>query len=202
MNFIINAEAVINKHGFKIDAEKNENVLIIDMSDEKLIEFLPVNVAEKFPNLQFYNAPDCAIKTIYKENFRDLSKLKYLNLYGNQLTKIESGIFDDLKSLTKLYLTKNKINSIDSDALKNLLQLQEIYLFGNRLKNLPKNLLANNKKLQKIWLNDNQIEKIPHDLFDGLTKFKYGNLSSNVCIKENYEKTDLKSFKDGVVKNC
>lgn len=78
----------------------------LDLTDNKNIFFLPVGVSEKFPNLLGYIARKVSIKEISRSNFKGMDKLKFLNLYGNQIEKITSETFIDLKNLEKLYLGK------------------------------------------------------------------------------------------------
>jgi Leucine rich repeat len=71
-------------------------------------EFLPVRVAETYPNLEAYRVSRSLVNEMSKENFGRLYKLKYLSLSHNQIKKIFSDVFEDLVSLEKLFLSKTK----------------------------------------------------------------------------------------------
>jgi Leucine-rich repeat (LRR) protein len=96
----------------------NESNITIAMRDDKMggltlgsnrnINYLPVLVVEKFPNLLAFYAIDCNIKEISKKNFAGLNKLKLLQLHGNQIKKINSDTFEDLILLENLSLGKKK----------------------------------------------------------------------------------------------
>jgi Leucine rich repeat len=75
----------------------------------KHIVFLPVEVSKAFPNLKSYEAGSCSIKTISKNNFEGLSKLKGLWLQDNQIKRISSETFEDLTSLVVLVLGKKSL---------------------------------------------------------------------------------------------
>lgn len=84
----------------------DEIVTWLTLSINKKIHYLPVKVAESFPNLVEYWAHNSAIKKISKMNFESLTQLKVLLLQGNEIQEIPSDTFEDLTSLKTLYLSK------------------------------------------------------------------------------------------------
>lgn len=89
---------------------RDDSVGGLDLSNNKNIFYLPLKVGENFPNLIVYAAPDCSIKEISKDNFKGLTKLKYLGLGGNHLETIANEIFSEIQSLQVLYMgEKNSI---------------------------------------------------------------------------------------------
>lgn len=97
----------IYSYGFKISSAKDEKIAALRFDGNKQVLFLPVGVNEQFPNLAFLRADHCSIRTISKENFKDLKKLKELQLYYNQIETIGTDVFEDLISLEILYLGEN-----------------------------------------------------------------------------------------------
>lgn len=87
----------------------DETVTGLFLRVNRKISFLPIDVAENFPNLEAYNAVLCSITKISKRNFKDLSKLKAFYLYGNQIEKIPTDALNDLNELEFLSLSKNKL---------------------------------------------------------------------------------------------
>lgn len=83
------------------------SIQFISFVFNKKILFLPIRVAENFPNLLIYHATFCSIKTVQKVNFKDLSRLRWLFLDGNQLETIASDTFEDLTSLFRLEMSEN-----------------------------------------------------------------------------------------------
>lgn len=84
----------------------DENIGGLLFRRNKKIIFLPVKVAEAFPNLELYSAWDCSVTQISRENFAGLRKLKILHLEVNQIEKIQSDTFKNLVSLEILHLCK------------------------------------------------------------------------------------------------
>ena len=91
-------------------ATRDESIERLAFNHNRNIKFLPIEVSEKFPNLMGLEAGDCSLTTISKENFKDLTKLRLLGLYYNQIEKIRSDVFGDLVALEKLFLCKFKLN--------------------------------------------------------------------------------------------
>jgi hypothetical protein len=94
----------IDSHGFVLGSDKDETIKWISFSVNKKIEYLPVQISVKFPNLTCYMAYRCSIKAISRDNFRELSQLTLLYLYSNQIEEIKSDTFSDLKKLSVLLL--------------------------------------------------------------------------------------------------
>lgn len=97
---------IIDTRGFTIASAKDKNIFGLDMAFNKNIFFLPVNVYEQFPNLVGLDAGVCSIKTIFKENFKNLNKLKILILHHQPIETIPNNVFEDLVSLELLWLRK------------------------------------------------------------------------------------------------
>lgn len=70
------------------------------------IDYLPIQTYTNFPNLIALGASSCAIKSISKENFENLSKLKELLLNRNQIKIIDRDAFEDLVNVEWIDLRK------------------------------------------------------------------------------------------------
>lgn len=84
----------------------DENVLGFLLRQNKKISHLPINIHENFPDLVSIDAHACAIKSISRENFRNLSLLKVLWLQFNKIEMVHNDVFRDLSSLERLFLSK------------------------------------------------------------------------------------------------
>jgi Leucine-rich repeat (LRR) protein len=80
--------------------------LALDFDGNVGVRYLPVKVHENFPNLLVLYAASCKISEISKANFEQLFKLKYLNLFDNQIETIPDGTFDDLIVLVSISLSE------------------------------------------------------------------------------------------------
>jgi hypothetical protein len=86
-----------------------ENVtnLFLEFVPETL--FLPVDLAATFKNLKDIQARGCSVATLNRRTFAGLTKLRYLDLEGNQLKELRSSTFEGLTSLKTLYLSKSEV---------------------------------------------------------------------------------------------
>lgn len=79
----------------------------LTFTKNKKVFFLPVNVAESFPNLTAYSGTETSIKDVAKKNFKGLRKLRSLDLSDNQIDLVQTDTFEDLVNLEILFLCKN-----------------------------------------------------------------------------------------------
>lgn len=97
-------KTIIDSNKTTIKMARDISIVILNLVGNKRISFLPIRVDKNFPNLTRYDANDCSIVSIYKENFRNVWYLKTLHLHQNKIQKIPLNTFDDLGSLTALSL--------------------------------------------------------------------------------------------------
>lgn len=87
---------------------RNISVEVLDLSSNANIFFLPVGVAEAFPDLKDFQASSCySISKIFKKNFLGLSKLEGIFLSRNFIQTIPSNTFEGLQNLRRISLGKN-----------------------------------------------------------------------------------------------
>nr|AAZ16364.1 variable lymphocyte receptor B [Eptatretus burgeri] len=120
--------------------------------------------------------------------FDKLTQLKELHLYTNQLKSLPDGVFDKLTQLTKLYLHYNQLQSLPSGVFDKLSQLTKLDLSYNQLQSLPHGVFEKLTKLTKLDLYNNQLQSLPSGVFDKLTQLKELSLRTN----------KLQSVPDGV----
>lgn len=89
---------------------RDHSVQEINFAYNKKIFFLPIRVSDKFPELRAYDAHQCSLTTISKQNFEKMENLKYLSLEGNQITTIFSETFEDLVKLNYLSIRKSAVH--------------------------------------------------------------------------------------------
>jgi Leucine-rich repeat (LRR) protein len=99
-------ETIIDDDDYTIANEKDTKVSGLLLEHNQKVKFLPIKVAEKFPNILGISAFDCKIKSISKENFENLHKLTEIHLHGNMIETIYSNTFEDLVSLEVIFLGK------------------------------------------------------------------------------------------------
>lgn len=165
MSFYPNPDATIDSEHFQISSHRNEAVERIDLSDMKKIKFLPIGIADIFPNLMHFWASACSIRKISKENFQNLVKLEWLALPFNQIDEIAENSFDDLSHLEYLELSYNKIKFLNKNWLKNLQSLKSLGLGGNQLTSLEVKIFSNSPELKQLWLSGNKFSSLTADHF-------------------------------------
>ena len=101
--------------------------------------------------------------------FEGLSKLTYLDLNANPLTTIKTDAFKSLSSLTTLILDFHQLTTIEGGAFKGLINLQKLDLEGNRLTILPTGVFGGLSKLTSLNLNNNPLAAIEAGAFNGLS---------------------------------
>lgn len=63
--------------------------------------------------------------------FKNMTKLGYVNLYGNLITNISTDAFDDMQSLEILDLSKNDIPKFTREHIKGLKSIKSLFIYDN-----------------------------------------------------------------------
>lgn len=134
--------------------------------------------------------------------FHNLSKLEYLNLGGNNLSKMNTKQFEGLNSLRGLNLNGNYLSSLNN-SLDQIESLQELYLSGNNINVGPgsSNSMMISKsvmnKLSKLSVSNNDIDLellfTEYDL-DNLEELDLSSMNLNRSIKA-LQRLKVKSLK-------
>lgn len=98
--------SAISSENVKISVKRGLSLVGINMHNNPKIQFLPVNIASKFPNISRIEATDCRIEKVSKINFKGLFSLWVLYLDGNLIEEIKSDTFEDLSGIKFIHLGK------------------------------------------------------------------------------------------------
>lgn len=144
------------------------------------------------------------LKTIFKippmnldkrlSYFYGLDSLKELNLFSNQINKIEKNTFKVLVNLELLKLDSNEITSIDIGSFNGLNKLKLLDLSSNKINKLKKNNFIGLDDLEILNLMKNNFRILKTGCFNNLTKLKELNLSNNNA--KRLEKKSLMGLKN------
>lgn len=173
------------------DSHDDRNVLNV-LTSGTLIHSMPMEILEKFVNLEFLNMRGVQLKILDKK-LTSCDKLKEVDFSYNHL-KTVSKVFDNCKQLTLIYLEYNKITSVHPDAFNQLKSLQFVWLQSNLFKELPSSLFKANPKIRSVSLRDNTITKLPDETLKALTELQFLYLSRNP-LRESQD-TDQFSITD------
>jgi Leucine-rich repeat (LRR) protein len=150
---------VANSKTYQIASNMDDDIEAI-FGTSLSIEYLPVKVADTFPELILYEITLCHVKEATKSNFERLFKLQNLNLRRNEISSIDEDAFDDLIALIGLDLSSNRLHTM---------------------------AFFNYHLLKALNLADNRIAFLDPDTFSGLNFLHYLNLNDNECIDKLYE---------------
>lgn len=163
--FFVSTEAIFETPRVDISCLTSEEINWFDISENKNVQYLPMNVFRKFPNLEIYYAFKSGVLEIHRNNFYGAEKLQGLWLDHNEIITIESGSFNELKSLKWLYLGFNKLTSLDAQLFHNLKPLFSLSLEKNRLSLLPIQLFITLEELEFLHLNGNPVSSQVTDAY-------------------------------------
>lgn len=104
---LVPANTIINYRNQSFREEFNENVDVVLFYAIKNVQFLPILLHRKFPNLGSIIAANCSIVEISKQNFQNLRYLTNVILSSNKINAIWSDTFNNLPSLEQIWLGKS-----------------------------------------------------------------------------------------------
>jgi hypothetical protein len=126
----------------------------------------------------------------FPKSFSQLTKLEILNLSGNRLEELPTGILD-LPALKALYVGGNRIQTVPC-RIGDMLSLEILYLGGNQLRDIPATI-GKLKNLISLVLCDNQLETMPSTIAN-LQKLESLSLHNNTLKTLPTEIVTLKNL--------
>ena len=87
---------------------------------------------------------------------KKLEKIKYLNLWGEDLENVD--LISQMKSLKVVSLSANKISSLK--PFEKLDNLKELYIRNNNISNIDEiDYLKDKANLKSLWMSENPVSK-------------------------------------------
>lgn len=155
-------------------AERDKNPDRICLDRRGLTSF-PDIVGE--PKLRLMSLQHNLLSRIEGQNFSQLTKLVFLDLYDNQIEKIYD--LAPLENLRVLLIGKNRVKKIE--GLRSLIKLEVLDLHGNQIVQITG--LENLSSLKVLNLAGNNVKVIGFNDFHGLLALKELNLKRNKIKK-------------------
>uniref|UniRef100_A0A914HXV5 Chaoptin n=1 Tax=Globodera rostochiensis TaxID=31243 RepID=A0A914HXV5_GLORO len=119
------------------------------------------------------------LRTIWRDTFRDQNLIIELNLAGNVLHSLDSGVFGK-DNLLGLDLSRNNFSAIPIRALTSVRgSLSVLKMSRNGVKVLNRKEFEGMKNLNVLELAENRIETLEEEMFSFLPKLKHLDLSGN-----------------------
>uniref|UniRef100_A0A8C8VFL8 Tsukushi n=1 Tax=Pelusios castaneus TaxID=367368 RepID=A0A8C8VFL8_9SAUR len=153
----------------------------LDLSNNR-ISTITRHYDKNIPNIQSLNLSGNRLKTV--PNLQGIP-LRYLNLDGNPLSKIEKGAFVGLKDLIHLSLSSLRdFREISPYSFNELPSLQVLDLSSNNLKSLSAEVVFGLSSLQELNLSTTGVSSLPKTVLKYLPSIKSITLGKNVqCLK-------------------
>lgn len=169
----------IHNQNVLISSSRNPSVDAVDIKNEVEIEFIPLNIAAKYPNHFAIQVFNCSIKSVSEYLFKQIPELIYLNLARNKIEIIQSKVFHSQTKLTYLSLGWNQIEFISPHAFRSLRNLKLLYLHDNKIQWISEDLFSGLNSVEYITLSDNRIKMLNWNALSGLNNIKNISFASN-----------------------
>jgi Leucine-rich repeat (LRR) protein len=151
----------------------------IDLINKGYTDIALGTFGNNLPYLQNLNLNGNKIQKLSSGIFNNLPALKRLNLGNNQIEELQPGVFNNLPNLQHLYLDSNQIQELQPGIFNNLSELKQLYLSNNQISVLNPGTFNNLLLLKELWLHNNKIQELQPDTFNNLPNLEYLSLGNN-----------------------
>ncbi len=117
--------------------------------------------------------------TLKPGDFAEITALRELRLFNNNLVVLHAGLFNGLLALKTLFLNKNSLETLHADAFSGLFKLEILHLWDNFLPALPSGVFSNLAELDSLYLQSNRLAGLPEDVFSNLAELDILYLQNN-----------------------
>jgi Leucine rich repeat len=180
----------ITERGFIISSQPDATVKAFNLAESN-VEFLPENIADKFPQLVLISAVYCSLEIVKTGNFKGLPELIEIQLPNNKIERIHENAFRDNTKLENLSLGYNKIKFLSENVFASLIDLKQLFLHNNEIQFISPRTFQNLKRIELISLAENKIRFLDSKTFENLLNIKKISLANN----------ELETIDDDLFKN-
>ena len=159
---------------YKLSKTKKTQITRLDLSYNNYLTQLPDDIFDGFTKLKWLDLRGNQL-TELSQSIGNLTNLKKLYLSENQLTELPDSI-GNLTNLTSLELRKNELTELP-EWIGDLTNLEDLHVWGNQLTELPE-WIGNLTNLKSLYLSGNQLTELPKS-FGNLTKLEELDLDDN-----------------------
>ncbi|PIO63286.1 leucine Rich repeat-containing domain protein [Teladorsagia circumcincta] len=108
-----------------------------------------------------------------------LTSLRELDLSGNRISSLVTGVFDLTPELRELSINDNDITTIQDGTFAKLTSLKKLSLSGNQISVITRNMFKGLDSLEVLNLQNNQITSIDWSAFANLKQLRTLDLGTN-----------------------
>lgn len=95
------------------------------------IQRFPGGLGDRFISLEVVRITSCNMRLLLKEDMENLNKLKFLDLVGNKIEKLESNTFENTLGLIEIMFDNNRLQFIGSELMEPLKNIKLIRFGAN-----------------------------------------------------------------------
>ena len=174
--------------------------------------YLVAELSREFEKLEEIVAVSTNLNVLEFDDFLPDNKIKFLNVSGNKISKIDSRVtlrlsnletldlsnnffrefiptvFNNLKKLKFLSVSHNRLSKLDDILLEYLLSVETLKFDHNKIEEIVGNFDKIDFKWKKLHLQHNQLKTFPPSLAKSLS---YLDLSTNLLHEVNLENSSV-----------
>ncbi|XP_002740280.1 uncharacterized protein LOC100378039 [Saccoglossus kowalevskii] len=154
-----------------------ESTTVLSLNKNNL-NILYDNAFSSLPNLEILHLSQSQIEYLPAGTFNGLTKLRNLDLSGNNIDSINS-LFVGLSQLQNLDLSVNNIRSIPNTAFSQLSSLKVLDMSRNKLSTIIPGTFIGTVILQELYLSSNNISSLSSFMFDNLSNLRELDIDLN-----------------------
>lgn len=147
--------------GAHLQNRSNVNVQVVRVVDSNT-PFVIQQIFTTFSNMYQLEIINSQLQTI---NISDAVQLEWINILGNNISRIENGTFTRQLRLTTMDLSDNNIQEIQERAFEGLTELNSLDLVNNSISNLAPQTFYPLTRLRYLHLEANNLSSISAELF-------------------------------------
>ncbi|XP_010753891.2 toll-like receptor 13 isoform X1 [Larimichthys crocea] len=160
--------------------------VVLDCTNRKLVT-IPDDIPREANSV---NLGHNQINRINKNDFGNLSKVRILFLYENEISDVDDGSFLFMVSLTRLYMSTNKLTNLTANLFQGLSKLTLLDLSSNSIQLIHPLAFQFLSSLQTVKLDTNKLRQIT-DIQPILQLPHLHNLSISTNLFPSFETKDL-----------
>jgi Leucine-rich repeat (LRR) protein len=144
------------KHSFSGNSFQKSETSVFQIHKSAQLDFIPLDILTEFPNLDGIVIWECNLPTVKAGLFRaEFKKIEFLHLQDNNIELIEPSAFQYLIKLKWVNLYKNNLQTLPYQIFRNNPDLIFISLSSNKISSIHPNFFDGLAKLKQISLIEN-----------------------------------------------